>query len=674
MGMSRVLRWLLVVGCAAGGAFLLSACNPLPPAKMLVVTTTADGLDANVGDGVCEATVGAGDCTLRAAVQEANASPIRVDITVPPWTYQLTPIDPLNLYLDPVSDNVVMHAPQPGALVVTDPSNDPSVLFVNRGTVTVTGIGFGGRPNQVVADEGATLTLGAVSADSLRVMSGATVHALDSAFDGYTDSVGVTNDGTFDAHFSTMYGLWGGPTSTASIGASIVRNVCIGPMTSLGYNLFPVDGTYTLNTCPSGVGDVASDAMGLSRPSADHLSARVPQLGSPALDAIPAGVGPCAGSPPSDLHGHARPTNGACDRGAIEAQAPRSFTVDTSVDARDAAAGDGVCRTTAGACSLRAAIDEANRRIDVWSGNVISLAAAPTLTIAGADDDANASGDFDLTGNVTIEGNGYTIDAHQLDRVLDHRNGDLTIRHLGIAGGRVSGPDSLGGGVRSSVSRVLLEDDTLSGNTLSGNYTYGAGVGVDRGSIVVRRSTFTGNSTTGYGGSGGGVYGRSYEPSGDSIDVSESTFVGNTAFSGAAVDNIGVPSQEPISVRSSTFVDNMGGTALGGINTTTVSGSVFSGGHVLCFNDVVSLGWNVTTASDACFVAQPTDLIVSDVLLGPLAANGGPTQTLLPQVGSPLLDLIPVGTAGLCDSSATVDQRGSVRPHGAACDVGSVER
>jgi hypothetical protein len=36
-----------------------------------------------------------------------------------------------------------------------------------------------------------------------------------------------------------------------------------------------------------------------------------------------------------------------------------------------------------------------------------------------------------------------------------------------------------------------------------------------------------------------------------------------------------------------------------------------------------------------------------------------------------VLDRIPVGTAGLCDSSATVDQRGSVRPHGSACDAGS---
>ena len=296
------------------------------------------------------------------------------------------------------------------------------------------------------------------------------------------------------------------------------------------------------------------------------------------------------------------------------------------------------------------------------------------MTIAGAGEDGNASGDFDLTGSVTIEGNGFTIDAHQLDRVLDHRNGSLTVRHLGITGGKVSGSGSVGGGMRSTIGTVVLEDDTFSGNTLTGTNIYGAGAGVDGGTIVVRRSTFSGNAAGGYASSGGGVYGRGYLPQQDTIDVSDSTFVGNTAFSGAAVDNLSGTTDDPISVRSSTFVDNVGATQLGGVQGTTVSGSVFSGTSGLCLSQLVSLGWNVGSASDSCFLKQPTDLIVSDLLLGPLAANGGPTQTVLPQAGSPVLDRIPVGTAGLCDGTTTTDQRGSVRPDGSACDAGSVER
>jgi hypothetical protein len=55
-------------------------------------------------------------------------------------------------------------------------------------------------------------------------------------------------------------------------------------------------------------------------------------------------------------------------------------------------------------------------------------------------------------------------------------------------------------------------------------------------------------------------------------------------------------------------------------------------------------------------------------LLGPLANNGGPTQThaLLP--GSPAIDMVLSG----CPLPAT-DQRGITRPQGAVCDIGAYE-
>ena len=54
--------------------------------------------------------------------------------------------------------------------------------------------------------------------------------------------------------------------------------------------------------------------------------------------------------------------------------------------------------------------------------------------------------------------------------------------------------------------------------------------------------------------------------------------------------------------------------------------------------------------------------------LGPLANNGGPTLTHLPLPDSPSIDF---GSDADCP---TTDQRGVVRPQGAACDVGAVER
>lgn len=66
---------LLAASSAAG------ACTPAPS---FTVTSTVDAVDVTPGDGVCEATTGAGDCTLRAAVMEANLAGTDASIHLPP--------------------------------------------------------------------------------------------------------------------------------------------------------------------------------------------------------------------------------------------------------------------------------------------------------------------------------------------------------------------------------------------------------------------------------------------------------------------------------------------------------------------------------------------------------------------------------------------------------------
>lgn len=62
----------------------------------------------------------------------------------------------------------------------------------------------------------------------------------------------------------------------------------------------------------------------------------------------------------------------------------------------------------------------------------------------------------------------------------------------------------------------------------------------------------------------------------------------------------------------------------------------------------------------------------NDPKLGPLADNGGFTQTMLPGAGSSAID---VGKAVTCAGETVngIDQRGIVRPQGGACDIGAVE-
>jgi CSLREA domain-containing protein len=68
-------------------ALLLALAAPVH-ALEFVVTTTADGADPNPGDGVCDD--GAGECTLRAAIQTANASPGEDLVTLPDGIFTLT--------------------------------------------------------------------------------------------------------------------------------------------------------------------------------------------------------------------------------------------------------------------------------------------------------------------------------------------------------------------------------------------------------------------------------------------------------------------------------------------------------------------------------------------------------------------------------------------------------
>jgi len=81
------------------------------------------------------------------------------------------------------------------------------------------------------------------------------------------------------------------------------------------------------------------------------------------------------------------------------------------------------------------------------------------------------------------------------------------------------------------------------------------------------------------------------------------------------------------------------------------------------FGETYSLVRNVGTA----FVFGNHNKNGQDPLLGPLAVNGGPTQTMLPTPSSPLLDAGGPSLAG-------DDQRGLPRNANGRRDMGAVER
>ncbi len=181
-----------------------------------------------------------------------------------------------------------------------------------------------------------------------------------------------------------------------------------------------------------------------------------------------------------------------------------------------------------------------------------------------------------------------------------------------------------------SVARSLIYDNRALGST------YGGGVYV-HGNATIVNSTIYSNSAYN---TGGILLSNS-----SSLTLTNDTVVNNTATNSNATGNLNGGSLTPMAL----------------VNT------IVSGGNPInCTGQITSLGHNLTSDS-ACFVATTGDLVNTNPQLGPLQDNGGPSWTLMPLAGSPVVN------AGSNVSCPSADQRGVARPIGSRCDIGAVE-
>lgn len=182
-----------------------------------------------------------------------------------------------------------------------------------------------------------------------------------------------------------------------------------------------------------------------------------------------------------------------------------------------------------------------------------------------------------------------------------------------------------------------------------------------------------GNSISGNGGSGAGgavfVHGGALSMLASTLSVNSAS--GGSVTQAANAQNGGNAQGGNIYVHSGATLNLVQTIVTGGTVTAGASnnGSAGSASDPDVFGALASNGYNlVTTRGDSSGYVS-TDLADGTAAnLGALASNGGPTQTMLPQVGSAAIDAVP--STGC---NVAVDQRNAPRPIGSGCDIGSVE-
>jgi hypothetical protein len=192
------------------------------------------------------------------------------------------------------------------------------------------------------------------------------------------------------------------------------------------------------------------------------------------------------------------------------------------------------------------------------------------LSIVGRGEDASATGDIDISDDLTIEGGVSTISDAAGDRVIDIHSGPVDIYAVTITGG--SSIDAPGGGVYVRGGDVQIANSTVTVN--DSGIGEGGGIGQAGGTLVVTGSQLVDNDC--FLCSGGGIANLA-----GSLVVVDSTISGNgrpsetTVVTGGGIYSVG-PS---LHVIDSTIDDNQtqSGAAAVYASNATISGTTIDG-------------------------------------------------------------------------------------------------
>lgn len=499
-------------------------------------------------------------------------------------------------------------------------------------------------------------------------------------------------------------GIFIDPTSTAALTSTLVGgNLTVATANDIGGTLENVSANNLIQdslTAGGLVNGASGNILGV-----DPLLAPLASNGGPTMTrALLAGSPAIAmGSNPGALltdqrQGPFLRTTTTVDIGAYQRQS-LAMVVDITADESDG-------NFAAGDLSLREAIEAAGPN----PGND-SISFAPALNGQTL---ALTLGELAIVGDLTLTGPGstlLTLSAGNISRVFSIAGGSVvTMSGLSITNGRATA--NAGGGINNS-GTLTLTGASLSGNTagntggainnsgqltvtdtnISGNTAIDGGGIHNTGTFSLTRTAVFNNTATGI---GGGIY------STNRFDIGSAAITGNTALAGGGIFSSGNLNLVGVTLDNNAATADMGGGIYATAGTVTIynstitrNNSALNGGGVAVsliptrvISTIIAGNKTADVLNDvnATFDSASTHNLISDTanaggltngvnsnivgldpVVGPLAFNGGPTQTVALLAGSPGIN------AGANPNTLTTDQRGLPRLRGTAVDIGAFE-
>jgi len=351
------------------------------------------------------------------------------------------------------------------------------------------------------------------------------------------------------------------------------------------------------------------------------------------------------------------------------------YNVNRTADAADAIPGDCICDANppAGACTLRAAIMEANHCIGadkiILQGRVYNLTKPPSPVSDEIGGDLDIDMDSANSNSLTIRGTGRktVINAAAIaDRVIQitGQGERLLIENLTIAGGNAQLPLATGGGIESYGDAVMLSNVAVKSNSAM------AGGGIYNGNVMILNNvSVTGNNAQ----DGGGIF-NAFANSVmtlNNVTIAENTSAGGGAgFSTkvGAITNLNnvTVARNTAGMQAGVILIDTGGVVA--TRNSIVSEQTQGIDCQIINGSVVSSGYNIESATSCGLTVAGDQQNVANVGLEFTLGNyGGAADTLPLRWPSAAIDTgDPAGCFGDpngdgIDSLLSEDQRGIAR-------------